>query len=176
VLVALATRRLPALVTGGFNWVDARDVVAEAIRAAERAPSGARYVLAGHWVAVRDLAAAVEAITGVRAPRLVAPMWLARIGAPFLAAGASVAGRRPLYTAVSLQALRGYRHVSHARATRDLGYQPRPFPETILDTLRWFAANGQLDHPLPFPTLETSAWMDTYSTTRSSSVSSPWRR
>jgi dihydroflavonol-4-reductase len=53
-------------------------------------------------------------------------------------------GRSPLYTSVSLRALRSNRHISHEKATRELGYQPRPFRETLVDTLRWFEENGQL--------------------------------
>jgi dihydroflavonol-4-reductase len=36
--------------------------------------------------------------------------------------------------------LNSNRNISHARATRDLGYSPRPFLETLTDTLDWFAA------------------------------------
>src|SRR5436309_2474118 len=45
VLLDLYHRKLPALVDGGFDWVDVRDVVAGAMAAADRAPSGARYLL-----------------------------------------------------------------------------------------------------------------------------------
>ena len=38
VLLAMAQGKLPALVEGGFDWVDARDVVQGALRAEERAP------------------------------------------------------------------------------------------------------------------------------------------
>ena len=47
VLLDLYHRRLPALVDGGFDWVDVRDVVAGALAAADRAPRGARYLLVG---------------------------------------------------------------------------------------------------------------------------------
>jgi dihydroflavonol-4-reductase len=55
-LLALARGKLPALVDGGFDWVDVRDVVQGALRAAAQAPSGARYILGGHWASLRDLA------------------------------------------------------------------------------------------------------------------------
>ena len=41
----------------------------------------------------RELAGIVEEVTGVRAPRIVSPMWLARVGAPFATACARVAGK-----------------------------------------------------------------------------------
>lgn len=50
--------------------------------------------------------------------------------------------RHPLYTRAMLNALDSNRLITHARATRDLGYSPRPFRETLTDTLAWFAQNG----------------------------------
>jgi dihydroflavonol-4-reductase len=147
-LLRLANGRLPALVSGGFDWVDVRDVIEGAMRAQRTAPSGAKYILSGHWVSLRQLAKMTEAITGVKAPGSVCPMWLARVGAPFITAFDLLARRRPLYTSVSLQALRGHRHISRRKATRELNYQPRPFSETLIDTLKWFEAAGKLEHPL----------------------------
>jgi dihydroflavonol-4-reductase len=137
-LLRMANGRLPALVAGGFDWVDVRDVVQAALRAEERAPTGTRYILSGHWVSLPDLARLVAELTGVPAPGFVCPMWLARVGAPFITGFDHLAGRRPLYTSVSLRALRSHRNISHQRASGELGYQPRPFRETLADTLQWF--------------------------------------
>jgi len=147
-LLRLANGQLPALVAGGFDWVDVRDVVQGAMRAEERAPVGAKYILSGHWLSLREVAKMTEQITGVKAPASVCPMWLARIGAPFITAFDLLARRRPLYTSISLQALRGHRQISHQKATRELDYQPRPFWETLIDTLKWFEAAGKLSRPL----------------------------
>jgi dihydroflavonol-4-reductase len=146
-LQLMARRKIPALVTGGFDWVDARDVVAGALAAAVKAPRGARYLLSGHWVSMCDIAAGVAEITGAPANKFVCPLWLARAGAPVIEGIGRLSGRRPLYTGVSLRALRSNRHISHEKAARELGYRPRPFRETLADTLRWFQENGQLDPP-----------------------------
>jgi dihydroflavonol-4-reductase len=146
-LLLLAKHKLPALVTGGFDWVDVRDVVAGAILAEEGAPGGARYLLSGHWVAMRDVAAGVAEITGVPATGFVYPLWLARVGAPLIKGISHLSGKRPLYTDVSLRAMKSNRQISHEKATREFGYRPRPFRETLSDTLRWFEENGQLKNP-----------------------------
>jgi nucleoside-diphosphate-sugar epimerase len=143
-LLRLANGSLPFLVEGGFNWVDVRDVCEGAIKAAEAAPPAAQYILGGHWISLRELAALLEEITGAPAPRWTVPMGLARLGAPFITAYSHLTGRRALYTSASLRPVRGYRRVSHARATRDLGYRPRPFPETMADTVRWLEEGGYL--------------------------------
>jgi len=144
VLLALARGEMPALVNAGFDWVDVRDVAAGAMQAERLAPTGARYLLSGHWVSLPALAAVVEEVTGVRPPRFVAPMGLARLAAA-LAGRFGRRGERPsLLTSVSLMALQGNRRISHERATRELGYHPRPFRETIADTLGWFRQAGML--------------------------------
>jgi dihydroflavonol-4-reductase len=144
VLLALCRRRLPALVRGGFDWVDVRDVVAGALQAENLAPAGARYLLSGQWVSIQGLARQIEQLAGVRAPRVIAPLALARLGAPLATWYGRCCGRRPLFTPDALQALDSNHTISHERATRELGYQPRPFRETLRDTLAWFAQEGYL--------------------------------
>ena len=144
VLLDLYHRKLPALVEGGFDWVDVRDVVSGALAAADRAPKGARYLLSGARKTVPELAALAQQITGVRAPRIVSPMWLARVGAPFATVAARVAGKQPLYTRHSLHALRNHQLVSHDKATRELGYAPRPLVETLTAAYDWFRQAGAL--------------------------------
>ena len=127
-LLRLANGRLPALVSGGFDWVDVRDVVWGAMRAEEKAPVGAKYILSGHWLSLRQVAKMTERITGVKAPSSVCPMWLAQIGAPFITAFDLLAQRRPLYTSISLQALRGHRHISHRESKPGARLSPEPLP------------------------------------------------
>jgi dihydroflavonol-4-reductase len=146
-LLRLARHKLPALVTGGFDWVDVRDVVSAAMLAEAQASCGDSYLLSGHWVSMCDIAAGVVEITGVPATKFVCPLWLARTSIPIIKGISRLNGKRPLYTDVSLRALKSNRHISHAKATRELGYQPRPFRETLSDTLRWFEENGQLPGP-----------------------------
>lgn len=154
VLLSLACGRLPALVNSGFDWVDVRDVVECAIRAEQHAPRGASYLLSGHWVSLREVASLVAEVTGIPAPRIVLPMWLASISSSVFSALYRVSGRRPLYTSGSMESLRGNTRISHDRATCELGYQPRPFRETVIDTLRWFEATGQLKQPLTLRAME----------------------
>lgn len=144
-IIALVKGRIPALVAGGFDWVDVRDVVQAALRAEQVAQSGASYILSGHWHSVRQVADMVAEVTGTRAPWLSVPIGLAYQVAPAMAMLARFNRSQPFYTRVSLRALHSNRQISHAQATRDLDYNPRPFRETLADTLEWFASNGYLD-------------------------------
>ncbi len=144
VLLDLARGRTPALVEGGFAWVDTRDVAAAALAAARNGVPGERYVLAGAWRSVRDVAAIVASRTGRRPPRIVVPLRLAALAVPFARVAARALGREPLFTRESLRALAEHRTVSHAKATAVLGFAPRPLEETIADTLDWFRERRML--------------------------------
>jgi dihydroflavonol-4-reductase len=144
VLLAMAAGRLPVVVGGGFDWVDARDVAEGAIQAEIRGNPGERYLLSGRWASVSDLSRLVSEISGTRAPGLVCPAWLARCCAPLVEVISRSTGRRPLFTRDSMRALNSNRCISHEKASLELGYTARPLRETIIDTLRWFADTGRL--------------------------------
>lgn len=143
-ITALTRRRMPALVAGGFDWVDVRDVASAALAAAERGRPGERYLISGHWVPIAELAREVARASGAAAPRWVAPLWAARLGVPFVAAWARLFGREALYTAESLRAIRLSRTVNGTKARRELGHAPRPFAETIRDSVAWLREQGYL--------------------------------
>lgn len=129
---------LPVLTTGGYNWVDGRDVATGAICAAEIAPPGSRYILSGHWYSIYEVAQMAAKISGTRAPRLVLPLQAAELALPVMERLATLRGTQPLFTRAMLSALKSNRHISYARAARELGYAPRPFLETLTDALNWF--------------------------------------
>jgi dihydroflavonol-4-reductase len=144
-ILAIFRGQFPALIEGGFDWVDARDVVSAAIRAENLAPVGAKYLISGNWVSLRDLARQCEKITGSPAPRLVIPEWVARSGAPVARAFSQISRNQTSYAGFLMRAFASYNHqVSHERATRELNYKPRPLHETLADTFNWFQKTGIL--------------------------------
>lgn len=144
VLIDLHRRGLPALVSGGFDWVDVRDVVAGLLAAQEHGRTGESYLLHGHWTTVRELAEQAAAVTGVRPPRLTMPYWVAMLGVPFMVAWAAITRTHALYTAESLEALRANSHVQSDKAARELAYQSRPLEQTLRDSYAWFDQAGVL--------------------------------
>ena len=138
VLLDLRAGRLPAVVDGGFDWVDVRDVVAGALAAERNGRAGEHYLLAGHWQSLTHLGALVAEVAAVPAPRFACPMWAVRAVAPFAELVSRISGADPLFTSVGLHALRNHRHVTREKAERELGYTARPTRETLADTFRWF--------------------------------------
>lgn len=144
ILIKLAQRRLPGLVAAGYDWVDVRDVVDAALRAEERAKAGEKFLITGHWAPIRKLAEIVHSHTGARPPRLVAPLWLARFGAPFSEGYAKLTGKRPQFTSHSLAILAGNSKFLNDKAQRDLGHKPRALEQTIGDALSWYRTQGYI--------------------------------
>ncbi len=142
-LLDMIRGRTPALVPGGSDWVDVRDVAEAAVAALDRGGAGERYLLGGRWTTLATLARLVEEASGRPAPRLQVPGWIARAGVPLERWRARARGRPPLYTRQSLHALaRSSRDVRHDKAARELGFRPRPLEETVRDTCAWFAERG----------------------------------
>lgn len=145
VLIDLYHRRFVALIEGGFDWVDVRDVVSGLLAAQDKGRAGESYILSGSWASVRALGALAATATGVAPPRLTAPMWLARVGAPFVTAFHRLFGGEPLFTDESLRALRANPTIVRAKAERELGYTARPLVETVRDTYAWLADTGRIE-------------------------------
>jgi dihydroflavonol-4-reductase len=143
-LLSIARGKLPALVKGGFDWVDVRDVVYGAMQAEKLAPSASKYILGGHWASLAEIARLVEKTTGTSPPGFTCPLWLAGAGAPLVTAIEHIRGRRPLYTRASITAINSNHYISHEKAEKELDYHPRPLEQTIRDTLDWFSECGQL--------------------------------
>ncbi len=141
----LHRRKLPALIAGGYDWVDVRDVVAAMMAAETQARCGENYLVSGHWHTVRELAELCRQATGVPIPRLQFPIFAARLWAPFQVALDRCRGRQPLYTPVSVRVMaHSNRKISNAKAKAELGFHPRSLGESIVDTYRWFDEHGIL--------------------------------
>jgi dihydroflavonol-4-reductase len=143
-ILKMAEGRLPALVDGGYDWVDARDVAWGAVEAAETGAENDRYILSGHYLGLPEVADIIANFTGIAAPGFTCPVWLARLAAPLMGFWAHLRGEMPLYTQYSLSVISENKVISHALATQRLGYQPRPVRSSMTDALRSYSEQGQL--------------------------------
>jgi dihydroflavonol-4-reductase len=131
-------------VDGAYDFVDVRDVAQGQILACERGRPGECYILSGEQIRIpRILEIARESI-GRRIPHLVVSLPLARILArigPLLAALRRVPAR---FTPYAIETVASNSRISHAKASRELGYHPRSLPESIADSVAWLLENQTL--------------------------------
>jgi len=144
VFLQLHRRTLPSMVDGGFDFVDVRDVSRGILAAAERGRTNESYILAGRYLPIRELGQIVQRITGVRPPRMTSPIWLAKVGVPFVGVVARITRAEPIYTFESLAALESNSRFDTSKAQRELGYVVTPTEETVRDLYECFARRGVL--------------------------------
>ncbi len=63
-VIQLYKGKIPALLKGGYNWVDVRDVVKATLAAIPLSLPNQKFILAGHWKSMTDLGKAVEKVGG----------------------------------------------------------------------------------------------------------------
>ncbi len=130
--------RVPGLLTrpARFSYVHVDDVVAGLLAAGERGRLGEVYLLTGEAASVNEFGARAAALAGKRLPLLRFPPAMAAATGAGLDVIARLTGWRfPISREAVATTTGGDWLHTHERATRDLGYQPRPLerglPETV---------------------------------------------
>ncbi|HTX92215.1 MAG TPA: NAD-dependent epimerase/dehydratase family protein [Anaerolineales bacterium] len=132
-------------IDGGYDFIDVRDAAQGFILAAEKGRSGETYILSGDRMTVRDVARTVWAATGRGSAGLHIPLGLAYMAADVLPFICELTGGRPFFTRYSLDAICSNSHISHAKASRELGFEPRPARQAVLDAVGWLRENTLLE-------------------------------
>ena len=79
----------------------------------------------------------LQKITGIKAPHIKAPAWLARTAGILATPYYRLTKNKPLFTAYSIDVLNSNSLISSEKAKRNLGYSTRPIIESIADTIAW---------------------------------------
>ncbi|MEI7848163.1 MAG: SDR family oxidoreductase [Chloroflexota bacterium] len=143
VIRSAALRKLTPYVDGAYDFVDVRDVADGLIAAAEKGQSGSSYILSGQRISVRYLLETVREITGQSFASFKIPLPLAEFAAHFTPLYYRLSQTNPRFTPYSLEVLQSNSYISHAKASRELGYHPRPLFESIRDSIHWFFETKQ---------------------------------
>lgn len=140
-------RKLPGVPPGTFSIVDARDVAAALIAAAEHGRRGERYLAAGRHCDMAGLFAELERASGVPSPRRRIPLFALRLLGLMEESVARIARRPALLSlaTVRLMARENDRsRFDHQKSFRELGLSFRPLADTLRDEIAWYRAQGWL--------------------------------
>ncbi|MEV6559197.1 NAD-dependent epimerase/dehydratase family protein [Nocardia sp. NPDC051756] len=133
-----AQGRIPAMIGGGFDLVDVRDVAQGLILAAERGRTGENYLLGGEMISMLELCRLAANHGGKRGPRFsISPKLVAGV-IPVLAPIGKLL-KSDIVSKAALGALISAPVVDHGKAERELDYRPRPTDETVRDLVAFFA-------------------------------------
>ena len=146
ILLDFLRGRMPAYVDTALNFIDVEDVAAGHLLALERGRPGERYILGHRNMSLAELFAALQQLTGIPAPRVQIPHWVA------LAASAvdefvlaPLLGRPPVTPLAGALMARQRMLYDPTRAVSELGLPQTPVEQALQKAVRWFSQNGYLD-------------------------------
>jgi len=142
IVVDFLRRKMPAYVDTGLNVVDVRDVADGHLLACERGRAGERYVLGSENLTLEQIFQKLEAISGLKAPKVQIPYSVAFAAGVVSTAWANVSGIEPRAPLEAVRMARKKMWVSHDQAVRELGYRPGPAPAALQRAVEWFRRNG----------------------------------
>ncbi|WP_433192652.1 NAD-dependent epimerase/dehydratase family protein [Nocardia sp. CA-107356] len=139
-----ARGRVPAMIGGGFDLVDVRDVAKGLILAGERGRTGENYLLGGSMISMLDLCRTAASFGGKKGPKFSIPPKVVTGLIPALQPFGKLL-KTDILSKAALGALVSAPIVDHGKAEREIGYQPRPIEETVRDLVTFFTDPKRLD-------------------------------
>jgi len=136
-IVDFLSGRMPAYLDTGLNVVDVRDVARGHLLAGEKGRVGERYILGSENLTLRQIFAALG-----EAPKYRVPYGVAYVAALVSTGWAHVTGAAPRAPLEGVKMARKKMWVTHAKAARELGYEPAAARIGLERAAAWFRANG----------------------------------
>ncbi len=143
-MIDYASGRLWAYVSGGYDFVDVRDVADGIMACIEHGTSGSCYILSNRYITIREMLDTLYKVTNGRRVRIVLPCWFIRLVAPMAEWYYRLRKQKPLFTAYSMVTLFSNVRFSNKKARCMLGFSPRPIEGTLADTMEWLKQQGRL--------------------------------
>jgi dihydroflavonol-4-reductase len=131
-------KKAHVLIEGAYDFVDVRDVARGMILAVEKGRSGEVYILSGEQIKINRLKDLVQKVMGFATATIMIPLSIAKLAARMTPLYYRLTRQTPKFTTYSLDTVCGNSVISHAKASRELGYRARPLFKSVTDTIRWW--------------------------------------
>jgi dihydroflavonol-4-reductase len=129
---------MPAFIDTGLNVVDVRDTAEGHLLACERGLAGDRYILGSENLTLAQILQKLATITGRKAPTTQIPYAVAYCAGACSTAWAGVTGKPPRVPLDAVRMAKKKMWVTHAKAARELGFQPGPAGQALARAVEWF--------------------------------------
>jgi dihydroflavonol-4-reductase len=133
---------MPAYLDTGLNLVDVRDTAEGHLLACERGKTGERYILGCQNLTLREIFEKLERISGCKAPNIRIPYFVAYLAGLASTGWANVSGQEPRAPLDGVKMASKKMFASHAKAGRELGFNPGPADVALSRAVQWFRSNG----------------------------------
>jgi nucleoside-diphosphate-sugar epimerase len=140
---AAALGKMPVYVRGVSTEVVGIEDVAEAfLLAAERGRVGERYIISESFMPMREMLETAATAVGAKPPRLGVPLALLYAFGGVLDGASRLLRRDIPMNVTGVRLLHIMSPADHSKATRELGWRPRPAAESIRRAARFYVEHG----------------------------------
>lgn len=143
IIVDFLNRKMPAYVDTGLNLIDVHDVALGTLLAGERGRPGERYILGNRDLTLQQIFQMLEAITGIPAPRVRMPYFVAymAVGIENLIAD-KLLHRAPAHPFEGVKMAKYQMFFNPSKAVTELGLPQSSVEDALGRAVDWFRANG----------------------------------
>jgi dihydroflavonol-4-reductase len=131
-------KKLPGIIDGGTDIVDARDVAQAMIQAVDHGKSGERYIVAGNYYEVEDILNKLEAVTNIPYPKRHIPNGVIMAYAWVMEMYGKITGKPILISRQGVQTMLAKTELHSTKASKELDARFRPLEDTLRDEVGWY--------------------------------------
>ncbi|MEG2618253.1 MAG: NAD-dependent epimerase/dehydratase family protein [Bacilli bacterium] len=131
----------PAIIDGGYDLVDVRDVVEAIIKISYLSKCSNKYILSNKYFTLKELMNLLSQLTKKKEINKTIPYFIIKPLMPLANLYYKLTKQKPLFTSYSLKVVRRNIKFSHEKSTRELEYRPRSIANTIESTIKWINEN-----------------------------------
>ena len=145
IILDFMNREMPAYIDTGLNLIDVKDCARGHILAELKGIPGDRYILGNQNMTLLEILITLEKITGLKAPRIKMPFWVA------LSAGWAcemvanhLTGKPPSIPLAGVKMAKYYMYFDSSKAVNTLGLAQNPVENALRKSVDWFKENNYL--------------------------------
>ncbi len=129
---------------GGYDFVDVRDVSNGILTCIHQGAIGECYILSNEYYSVKFILDTLYELTQKKKVKIYLPYRLLKHTAIYVEYFYKLVKKAPLFTPYSIYTLNSNSNFSHAKATYELNYHPRPLKESLSDTIEWLRLQNRI--------------------------------
>jgi dihydroflavonol-4-reductase len=143
IILDFINHRMPAYIDTGLNLIDVVDCARGHILAEAKGQPGERYILGNKNMSLKEILLTLEFLTGVKAPRIKMPYWVAYIsGLACEWVSDSITHQPPAVPLAGVKMAKYYMYFDSSKAVRELGLPQNPVENALGKAVSWFKENS----------------------------------
>ena len=145
IILDFLNREMPAYLDTGLNLIDVKDCARGHILAEQKGIPGERYILGNQNMSLLDILVTLEKITGLKAPRIKIPFWVA-LSAGWACEMVSnhLTGKPPAVPLAGVKMAKYFMYFDSSKAVQKLGLAQSPVENALRQSVDWFKDNNYL--------------------------------